>query len=45
MFKMTLSWKARVLETVQRQLNCQKKEGEDDSELDDDPFADIILED
>ena len=45
MFKMTLSWKARALETVQQQLNCQEQEGEDDSELDDDPFADIELED
>ena len=35
----------RALETVQQQLNRQQKEGEDDSELDDDPFADIILKD
>ena len=35
----------RALETVQQQLNCQEQEGEDDSKLDDDPFADIELED
>ena len=35
----------RALETVQQQLNHQEQEGEDDSELDDDPFADIKFED
>ena len=35
----------RALETVQQQLNRQEKEDEDYSELDDDLFADIELED